>query len=211
MPSPLGAHRGSRSSRRPSSSRPAPPRSATLDAPGADRKGVGERRELRIRVYETAERIGGTLENAADEIQSKSPDPAIRRRAILWKADGIPALYAAAFARPPRRRPGSLASARADGALLRRGCRDGNVWRASSRSPSPPSQRCARPPSRPRPSSRPAPNSSPAGASRSRPSRAPSHRRQLHGQVDGDRRGRAVPGPAGPRYVRRRRTGGEHD
>ena len=57
--------------------------------------------ELRMRVYETADRLGGTLENAADEIQSKSSDAAVRRRAILWKADGIPALYAAAFRPDP--------------------------------------------------------------------------------------------------------------
>ena len=57
--------------------------------------------ELRMRVYETAERLGGTLEYAADEIRAKSSDPAVRRRAVLWKADGIPALYAAAFRPDP--------------------------------------------------------------------------------------------------------------
>src|SRR4029077_11352186 len=57
--------------------------------------------ELRMRVYETAERLGGTLEYAADEIRAKSLDPAVRRRAVLWKADGIPALYAAAFRPDP--------------------------------------------------------------------------------------------------------------
>jgi hypothetical protein len=57
--------------------------------------------ELRIRLYETADRFGGTLENAADEIRSRSSDPAVRRRAALWKADGILALYAAAFRPDP--------------------------------------------------------------------------------------------------------------
>jgi len=57
--------------------------------------------QLRMRVYETAERLGGTLEYAADEIRAKSSDPAVRRRAVLWKADGIPALYEAAFRPDP--------------------------------------------------------------------------------------------------------------
>jgi hypothetical protein len=57
--------------------------------------------ELRMRTYELAERLGGTLEYAADEIRAKSTDPAVRRRALLWKADGIPAIYAAAFRPDP--------------------------------------------------------------------------------------------------------------
>jgi hypothetical protein len=54
-----------------------------------------------MRTYELAERLGGTLEYAADEIRAKSADPAVRRRALLWKADGIPAIYAAAFRPDP--------------------------------------------------------------------------------------------------------------
>jgi hypothetical protein len=57
--------------------------------------------ELRARVYETAERLGGFVEAAADDIRSKSSDPAARRNALLWKADGILALYAAAFRPDP--------------------------------------------------------------------------------------------------------------
>jgi hypothetical protein len=57
--------------------------------------------ELRARVYETAERLGGFVEAAADDIRSKSSDPAAWRNALLWKADGILALYAAAFRPDP--------------------------------------------------------------------------------------------------------------
>jgi hypothetical protein len=64
-------------------------------------KGTMSATELRMRVDEAADRLGGTLENAADQIRSKSSDPAVRRRALLWKADGIPALYAAAFRPDP--------------------------------------------------------------------------------------------------------------
>ncbi len=77
----------------------AAPRQSTLQQKVG--KGSMSAAELRMRVYETADRLGGTLENAADEIQSKSSDAAVRRRAILWKADGIPALYAAAFRPDP--------------------------------------------------------------------------------------------------------------
>ena len=77
----------------------APPRRSAVQ----ERAGSGSMSaaELRTRVYEAAERLGGTLEIAADEIRSKSSDPAVRRRALLWKADGILALYAAAFRPDP--------------------------------------------------------------------------------------------------------------
>src|SRR5215472_2303158 len=61
--------------------------------------------ELRLRLYELPEKFGGTIETAADRIRVESSDPAVRRRALLWKADGIPALYSAAL------RPDPLAGA----------------------------------------------------------------------------------------------------
>ena len=64
-------------------------------------KGTMSATELRMRVDEAADRLGGMLEYAADQIRSKSSDPAVRRRALLWKADGVPALYAAAFRPDP--------------------------------------------------------------------------------------------------------------
>ncbi len=61
--------------------------------------------ELRARLYELPQRLGGIVEVAADRIRLESSDPAVRRRALLWEADGIPALYAAAL------RPDPLAGA----------------------------------------------------------------------------------------------------
>ena len=61
--------------------------------------------ELRLRLYDLPEKFGGTIETAADRIRVESSDPAVRRRALLWKADGIPALYSAAL------RPDPLAGA----------------------------------------------------------------------------------------------------
>jgi len=61
--------------------------------------------ELRLRLYELPQRLGGIVEVAADRIRLESTDPAARRRALLWEADGIPALYAAAL------RPDPLAGA----------------------------------------------------------------------------------------------------
>ena len=57
--------------------------------------------ELRLRLYELPQQLGGIVEVAADRIRSGSSDPAIRRRALLWEADGIPALYAAALRPDP--------------------------------------------------------------------------------------------------------------
>ena len=77
----------------------APPRQSKLQQQVG--KGTMSATELRMRVDEAADRLGGMLENAADQIRSKSSDPAVRRRALVWKADGIPALYAAAFRPDP--------------------------------------------------------------------------------------------------------------
>ncbi len=77
----------------------AAPRQSTLQQQTGE--GSMSATALRMRVYETAGRLGGALESAADEIRSKSSDPAVRRRALLWKADGIPTIYAAAFQPDP--------------------------------------------------------------------------------------------------------------
>src|SRR5262245_31452003 len=81
----------------------APPRSALQESIGAE--GGVSARELRLRLYELPQRLGGSLESAAEKIRANSSDPGIRRRALLWEADGIPALYAAAL------RPDPLAGA----------------------------------------------------------------------------------------------------
>src|SRR5262245_13678383 len=57
--------------------------------------------ELRLRLYELPGQYGAVIEATADQIREESSDPAVRRRALLWKADGIPALYAAALRPDP--------------------------------------------------------------------------------------------------------------
>ena len=65
-----------------------------------DRGGIGAT-ELRLRLYELPAQLGAVIETAADRIRAESSDPAVRHRALLWKADGIPALYAAALRPDP--------------------------------------------------------------------------------------------------------------
>ncbi len=48
-----------------------------------------------------AVRIPGRIEAAADEIMARSPDPAIRHRALAWKAEAVPAFYQALFEPDP--------------------------------------------------------------------------------------------------------------
>jgi hypothetical protein len=57
--------------------------------------------ELRLRLYEMPPQLGGRIESAADRIRSDSSDPGVRRRALLWKAEGIPAVYVAALRPDP--------------------------------------------------------------------------------------------------------------
>jgi len=57
--------------------------------------------ELRLRIYELPGQLGSMIETAADQIRAESSDPAARRHALLWKADGIPALYTAALRPDP--------------------------------------------------------------------------------------------------------------
>lgn len=57
--------------------------------------------ELRARINEVGDRMAGHLGATADRIAAETEDPAIRRRAIAFKADAIPALYTAAFRADP--------------------------------------------------------------------------------------------------------------
>jgi hypothetical protein len=66
--------------------------------------GVGAQ-ELRLRLYELPAQLGGIVETAADRIRAESSDPGVRRRALVWKTDGLPTIYAAAL------RPDPLAGA----------------------------------------------------------------------------------------------------
>jgi hypothetical protein len=54
-------------------------------------------RELRVRTYEFADHFAGGVEMAANEIISRSDDPAIRRNALAWKINVIPEMHKAAF------------------------------------------------------------------------------------------------------------------
>ena len=75
-----------------------PPRSTLQEKIG---QGSMSATELRLRLYELPGQYGAVIETAADQIREKSSDPAVRRRALLWKADGIPALFAAALRPDP--------------------------------------------------------------------------------------------------------------
>jgi hypothetical protein len=81
----------------------APPRRSALQQKIG--KGGVSAMELRLRLYELPGQLGAIIETAVDRIRAESSDPAVRRRALLWKADGIPALYVAAL------RPDPLAGA----------------------------------------------------------------------------------------------------
>lgn len=56
---------------------------------------------LRVRVDEFAVYFGPTIEEAADEIIGKTSDPEIRRQALLWKINAIPACHRAALQSDP--------------------------------------------------------------------------------------------------------------
>jgi hypothetical protein len=45
--------------------------------------------------------VPGTIETAADAIKDRSPDPAVKRRALLWKVEIIPAFQQALFYADP--------------------------------------------------------------------------------------------------------------
>jgi hypothetical protein len=57
--------------------------------------------ELRIRVQALAIPFSGVIADAADEIMAKSADQNVRRHALLWKMNAIPALFTAIFQPEP--------------------------------------------------------------------------------------------------------------
>jgi hypothetical protein len=63
-------------------------KSGTLNASAA---------ELRARVNDLARRTAGRIEEAADLMRVNTPDRAVRRRALVFKMDAIPAVYSAAY------------------------------------------------------------------------------------------------------------------
>ena len=80
------------------------PKRSTLQQRVGQPGGLGVA-ELRLWVYELPPRLAGMVETAADRIRAESSDYAVGRRALLWKADGIPTIYTAAL------RPDPLAGA----------------------------------------------------------------------------------------------------
>jgi hypothetical protein len=53
--------------------------------------------DLRARVNDLADRLAGGLERMADRIGTESRDPRVRRHALAFKVDAIPAVYTAAY------------------------------------------------------------------------------------------------------------------
>ena len=63
----------------------------------------------RARVDDLADLFVGRLEETADRIQVESQDRGVRRNALAFKIEGVPAVYTAAYrGRSPRRRPGHV-------------------------------------------------------------------------------------------------------
>lgn len=57
--------------------------------------------DLRTRVNDLADRLAGALERTADRIGTQARDPAVRRRALAFKVDAVPAVYTAAYRADP--------------------------------------------------------------------------------------------------------------
>jgi hypothetical protein len=53
--------------------------------------------ELRLRTHAHADRAMGVIQEAANQIIARSDDPDVRRNALLWKMNAIPAFQKAAF------------------------------------------------------------------------------------------------------------------
>ncbi len=58
-------------------------------------------RELRLRMYDLQTRMAVDIERAADQIILETDDPQVRHNALLWKANGIPALHLSVFQPDP--------------------------------------------------------------------------------------------------------------
>ena len=57
--------------------------------------------ELHIRIQQIAYRFSDVIEQTADQIMAESSDPMVRRNALLWKMNAIPAAYTAVFQPEP--------------------------------------------------------------------------------------------------------------
>ena len=57
--------------------------------------------ELQLRVYEAGRRLSSIVEGTADTIAARSPDPALRRKALRWKIAAIPLIEEASLRPDP--------------------------------------------------------------------------------------------------------------
>ena len=57
--------------------------------------------ELRAMVNALADRFADQIEETADRIGTATKDPAVRRRALAFKIDAVPAVYTAAYRADP--------------------------------------------------------------------------------------------------------------
>jgi hypothetical protein len=57
--------------------------------------------QLQLRIYEVGRRHGLRIEAAADSIAALTPDPRLRRRALLWKTSAIPLVQEASLHNDP--------------------------------------------------------------------------------------------------------------
>jgi hypothetical protein len=53
--------------------------------------------ELRIRMQELSVLCAGIIEKSGDEIIALTNDPVVKRKALLWKMNSIPAVYKAFY------------------------------------------------------------------------------------------------------------------
>ena len=74
--------------------------------------------ELRAAVDALADRFADQVEQTADRIGAATPDPAVRRRALAFKIDAVPAVYTAAFRADPLAGVIDLVGARLPGRSL---------------------------------------------------------------------------------------------
>ena len=57
--------------------------------------------QLQVQVRSLADRFSGLMEEAGEEVLEQTDDPAMRRRALLWLTNGIPAMQHALFRPDP--------------------------------------------------------------------------------------------------------------
>ncbi len=62
---------------------------------------VSTAQELRFRTFALTDELTDAIETGADRIITEADDPQVRRHALLWQANGIPAVHEASFQTDP--------------------------------------------------------------------------------------------------------------